>query len=215
MQNDNSLIVPFFKEMAVPQDAASKEAGRPIFKSVEVVEVRIAGDRNYAPTFPAHSVWRTVDGEEITYAKRFADAYARFAEGREQVADGTPLSELPFLTEGKRATLRSLKVYTAEALASLDGKKLAALGPDAREMKNSATAYLDSASGSADTVALAAEVEALRAQIAEMQAAPVDEPDNEKESLKAQIAELSGSRPKGNPSTSTLRDMLDDMKASA
>lgn len=218
MQDDKSLIVPFFKAIAVPQPAASKEAGRPIFKDMEVVEVRIAGDRNFAPTFPAHAPWkRDENGEDVTYAERFPEAYARFAEGREQVADGTPLSELPFLTESKRATLRSLKVYTAEALASIDGKKLNSLGPDAREMKDAATAYLTTAAGTAGTWALTAEIEALKAQMAEMTGvaqASKGEPDdaNEKESIKAQINELTGSRPRGNPSVETLREMLADMK---
>ena len=216
MQDDKSLVVPFFKSAAVPQAAASKEAGRPIFRDEEQVEIRIAGERNYAPTFPAHSVWKTVDGDPVTYAQRFSAAYARFAEGREQVADGTPLSELPFLTEAKRAMLRGVKVYTAEALATLDGKKLATLGSDAREMKNQATAYLESASGAAGTVALAAKVAELEAHIASLAGSdPAPEPDGEKESLKAQIAEATGSRPRGNPSVETLRDMLADVKASA
>ena len=224
MQNDASLIVPFFKSVAVPDVSASKEAGRPIFRDEEYCEIRIAGDRNYAPTFPAHSVWRTEDGEEITYAMRFKAEYERFAEGKEQIADGTPLSELPFLTEAKRAGLRASKVYTAEALASLDGKKLATLGADAREMKNMATAYLERATGAAGVTAMAAELEAMRAELAAMRggAEPITAPPTTdyaeaqaKEDLKAQIADLTGSRPRGNPSLSTLQEMLNDMKASA
>jgi hypothetical protein len=215
MQDNDSLIVPFFKTIAEKDEAASKREGRPIYKDVEVVEIRIAGDRNFAPVFPAHSMWKRIDGDEVTYAERFADAYARFAEGREQIADGTPLSELPFLTEAKRATLRALKVYTAEALASLDGKPLKNLGGDGRELKNQAQAYLDNAKGGAQSVALAAEVEALKAQLAELQgkdAVADDAESDEKETLKAQIAEISGSRPRGNPSIETLREMLNEMK---
>lgn len=209
MQNDESLVVPFFKSVAVEIPAESKKAGRPIYRDEEQVEIRIAGERNYAPTFPAHAVWKRVNGEEITYAQRFADAYERFAANKEQVADGTPLSELPFLTEAKRATLRSLKVYTAEALATLDGKRLSALGPDARDMKNSAEAYLENARGAADVGALKAEIEELRAKLD----APTGSGDSEKESLKAQIAELTGQRPRGNPSVETLRETLEELKA--
>lgn len=216
MQNNDALTVPFFKTIAVEDEKASKEAGRPIFKETEVVEVRIAGDRNYTPVFPAHQMWMRVNGEEVTYAQRWKDAYERFKAGHEQVADGTPLSELPFLSEAKRAELRVLKVYTAEALASLEGKQLAALGTLGREMKTQATAYLDKATGGAGAVALAAEVEALKAELAAMRGAPVpEEHDAEKEALKARIAELTGSRPRGNPSTETLRDMLADLTESA
>lgn len=214
MQNNDALVVPFFKTVAQQDMTASKKAGRPIFKDVEVVEVRIAGDRNFAPVFPAHAMWRRVNGEEVTYAQRFADAYERFAAGKEQVADGTPLSELPFLTEAKRAELRALKVYTAEALASLDGKNLTNLGGQGREMKNQAIAYLEKSTGTAGATALAAEVEALRAELAAVRAGEVEPApaDDEKEALKARIADLTGSRPRGNPSVETLREMLDEMK---
>jgi hypothetical protein len=213
MQNNDALTVPFFKAVAIPDEQASKAAGRPIFRDMEVVEVRIAGDRNYTPTFPAHAMWMRVDGVEMTYADRWPEAYARFAAGKEQVAEGTPLSELPFLSEADRANLRGVKVYTAEALASLEGKQLAALGMTGREMKTQAEAYLASAGGSAKTVALAAEVEALRAELMAMRTGPATiAVDDEKESIKAQIADLTGARPRGNPSVETLREMLSDLK---
>jgi len=216
MQNNDALTVPFFKSVPMIDNAATKAAGRPIYKDQEVVEVRIAGDRNFSPVFPAHAMWQRINGEEITYAQRWPDAYARFQAGKEQVAEGTPLSELPFLTEAKRMELRALKVYTAEALASLDGKQLAALGATGREMKNQAAAYLDSAGSSAGTVALAAEVEALKAELASLRgeaaATPVeDDAADEKERIKAKIAEMTGQRPRGNPSIETLREMLADL----
>ncbi|MBK4217040.1 hypothetical protein JJJ17_13990 [Paracoccus caeni] len=214
MQNNESLVVPFFKTVAVENPIASKRQGRPIFKDVEMVEIRIAGDRNFAPTFPAKSMWKRVDGEELSYADRWPEAYGRFKQGQEQVAQGTPLSELPFLTEARRQELRMLKVYTAEALASLDGKNLTNLGPQGREMKDQATAYLERAGGLAMDIALREELADLRAKLAEMQAEKKPEPDqDERESLKAQIAEKTGARPRGNPSVDTLRDMLADLEA--
>lgn len=222
-QDNNSLVVPYFRNEPFQDFEASAREGRPIFRDREVCEIRIAGDRNFAPVVPAHDMWQRVDGEEITYAMRFKDAYARFQEGREQVAYGTPLSELPFLTEAKRAELRALKVYTAEALASLDGKPLSNLGQQGRELKNQAQAYLDSAKGSAQTVALSREVEQLREELAAMradaaQATPVDVPadDNvERDALKEQIFKLTGNRPRGNPSVATLKETLADLQAEA
>lgn len=216
MQNNDALTVPFFKTIAVQDEKASKAAGRPIFKETEVVEVRIAGDRNYTPVFPAHQMWMRQGGEEVTYAQRWPDAYARFQAGKEQVADGTPLSELPFLTEAKRMELRGLKVYTAEALASLEGKQLAALGTLGRELKTQATAYLDSAGSTAGTVAMAAELAALRAEVAALRGTDEADPaGDEKEALKAHIASITGHRPKGNPSIETLRDMAAELKQDA
>jgi len=212
MQNNESLVVPFFKAAAVPDAIATKREGRPIFRDVEMCEIRIAGDRNYAPVVPAKSMWRRVDGEEVTYAQRWPEQYARFREGQEQVASGTPLSELPFLTEAKRAELRGLKIYTAEALASIDGKELRNIGPGGREMKDQATAYLATASGVANTVALSEEIAALRAELDALRNPPADDEAAEKEAMKARIAELSGQRPRGNPSVDTLRQMLAELE---
>jgi len=213
MQNNDALVVPFFKSVAVEDEKASKKAGRPIFKDMEVVEIRIAGDRNFAPVFPAHSMWRRVDGDEITYADRWPDAYARFKEGQEQVAHGTPLSELPFLTEGKRQELRGLKVYTAEALASLDGKNLTNLGPKGREFKDQAAAYLERAKGVATDTALRARIEELEALVANGGGSSGAEDQSERDILKAQIAEKTGAKPRGNPSVETLREMLAELAA--
>ena len=209
MQNNDALVVPRFHNVAAEDEAASRAAGRPIFKDQERVEIRIAGDRNYTHVVPAHSMWQRINGEEITYAQRWPDAYARFKAGKAAVADGTPISELPFLSEARREELRRLGVVTAEALASLDGKNLSTLGAQGREWKTQATAYLARAASGAPDAALAAEVEELRARVAEMQA----DSGAEKEALKAQIAEISGARPRGNPSIETLRDMLADLKA--
>ena len=214
MQNNDALVVPFFKTVAVEDAIASKRAGRPIFKDQEVVEIRIAGDRNFAPTYPAKSMWKRVEGDEMTYADRWPDAYARFKQGQEQVAHGTPLSELPFLTEARRQELRMLKVYTAEALASLDGKNLTNLGPQGREMKDQAASYLDRARGVAQDVALREELAEVKAKLAEFQGQKAPAPDqDERESLKTLIAEKTGSRPRGNPSVDTLRDMLAELEA--
>ena len=67
--------------------------------------------------------------------------------------------------------------------------------------------------------ALEAEIAALRKAIpaeqpteAEIDAA-VKAADDEKEALKARYAELTGSRPRGNPSLETLRQMVDEAAA--
>ena len=206
---DTTSAVPFFNTVAIEDKRASAEAGRPIFRDVEQVEVRIAGERNYIPVFRAHEMWTRIDGREITYAERWPEEYARFKSGQEQVAAGTPLSELPFLTEARRAELRAVRVYTAEALADLDGKNLSALGADGRMLKDQAATYLSRATGGADAAHMAARIAELEAQLAASQ------PDDGREAMKAEIASITGSRPRGNPSVETLREMLSELKAEA
>lgn len=231
MAEANILVTPFFTTVAIQDKRASLKEGRPIFRDEEYVEIRIAGDRNYAPKFPALSMWKRVDGEEVTYAERWPDQYRKFKEGLQQTAVGTPLAELPFLTESKRAELRALKIYTAEALAGLEGRNLKALGMEANKLKTQAKAYIESARGSADVTRMAEEMAALRQQIEELKAAnmPVipqtdDDEDQggntdfaswEDELLKEYIAEKAGSRPRGNPNHDTLVSMAVELSVAA
>lgn len=240
MQDNDKLVTPVFKSLAVLDQAKSKKEGRPIYKDVDMVEIRIAGDRNFKPCMPAHSFWKNIDGIAHTYAMRWPEQYRKFKEGSVQTAEGTPLEELPFLTQAKRYELKALSVYTAEALASLDGKNLKALGIGGRELKEQATAYLDNARGSADVSRLAQENASMKALIEEMRADmqalkgaakssveidDEDEPSNPAlgefdgwtdEQLKGYIADATGQRPRGNPNTETLKRMaLDAQKVAA
>jgi hypothetical protein len=228
---NQDLIVPRFFVHTVIDNKLTKENGRPMFKDIECVEIRMAANKQTVAVFPAHEVWEwgVVDGvrQEITYAMRFPDQYKRFKANEAQAMTGTPLEELPFLTQAKRSELKALSIYTAEALASLDGMPLKQLGMGGREWKNQAQAYLDKATDSALVTRQAAEIEQLRATIAGLQAAPVapaqtvvaDSPfnDMDDEALKVWISDATGARPRGNPSHETLVRMAteinDDLKA--
>ncbi|MBN9552180.1 MAG: hypothetical protein J0H31_25800, partial [Alphaproteobacteria bacterium] len=138
------------------------------------VEVKFAGDKLRVHVAPAHEHYkrRTLpngDSEWITYAQEFQPIYERFKQGLIEQGTGTPLSELPFLTESKRAELKALNIKSAESLAALDGGPLKMLGMGGRDLKNQAQAYLDKANGSADVTRLAADNDALRALIADLQ----------------------------------------------
>lgn len=203
---DDSLQA-FFKAVAVRDPHASKAAGRPIYRDEIHCEVRIPGDRYYQPIVPAHSMWRRIEGEEVTYAMRFARQYNRFIDGLDQVAVGTPLSELTFLTESKRQELRGLKIYTAEALAGLEGSHLKSLGAVGNELKAQAKAYLEASNGAGRAAALAAEVEELKSQVALLKNGGDDA--DEKAALKAEYNSIPGVAPlRGNPSVDTLRRMI-------
>lgn len=233
---DPNLVVQF-KTVSTEDKNKSREAGRPIFYDLEICEIRFAGNRESIPVFPAHAFAGYIVDEfgasrEVTYAEKYSAQYRRFKEKKPQIAEGTPLSELPFLSESKRSEYRALGVHTAEALAALDGPNLKNLGTNGRAHKNQAQAYLDRANGSAGMAALAEknilleeQLADMRQQMAEMQAAlkgkkadPVQDaldeqftPKEEDEfqswsddDLKIYIADITGSRPKGNPSHATL-----------
>jgi hypothetical protein len=107
-----------------------------------VVEIRFAGTRD-CYVFPSTEYSHFEDDEEtgerrrITYAERWPRQYQQFKAKTAQTKEGTPLDYLPFLTEGKRAELRALSIYTAEALAEQDGQPLKNLGMGGRDLKKS------------------------------------------------------------------------------
>lgn len=229
MADEQNRIVPTFKTISVKNTGKSIEAGRPIFDDMEVVEVRFAANRLQISVFPAHAVWshvRKADGtqEAQTYAQRWPEQYRLFKAGQQQVLSGTPIDELPFLTVAKRSELKALSIYTAEALAALDGPELKNLGQGGRELKNQAQAYIDNASGSAAVVRMAQEIEDLKQVIAGMQAdkgapsatsaaSPFD--GMSEDDLKAFIKDKTGAGVRGQPSRETLVRMASEIEHEA
>jgi len=171
MANMNTAgITPVFKLMAIKNEAESKRQGRPIFDDWEMCELRVAGSKDF-PCPPALSFSHWVTDEEsgeqrpVTYAERFAKQYQQFKSREQQTKAGTPLDYLPFLTEGKRAELRALSIYTAEALAELEGQNLKSLGLGGRDLKNKAQEYLANSGQNAVLLQQQAKIEALQMQL--------------------------------------------------
>jgi hypothetical protein len=224
---DEKLLVKFYTK-AVKNQFLTAQEGRPVFQDVEMCEIIAPANRESKIVALAHAPWRnnmTAQGDQsITYAMRFSEQYKRFKANETQVVTGTPLSELPFLSQSQRASLRALNVLTAEQLASLEADNLKNIGMGGRVMKDQAVAYLASAKGGATTAQLAATNAELRAQLEALQqqvnamaggGAPADpvpaqepeqgEPTND--DLKASIKALGGTI-RGNPSRETLERML-------
>lgn len=235
-----------FHTVAVEDKLASREAGRPIFKEEEFCRIRWVGDNKRELDEPAHQF---VDRDPQTnrarsYAEKFPEHYRLFKANQDQQSiAGTPLSEVPWLTQAKRAELRALNVHTLENLAQMDGTLLQRLGMGARELKNQAQAWLDKANGAATEQRLASElaardgeIEALKAQMAEIMAMrPAGRPLEQfrgddrlphevaeeeglwhsysDDDIKAFIADRQGRKPAGNPKRETLIDMANEILA--
>lgn len=227
---DDRGVVAVFRNDIVKNHAKSVEAGRPVFDDVELVEMRYAGSKNIS-VFPAteFSHWDEdeINGGQraVTYAERFSRQYQQFKAHQQQTKSGTPLDYLPFLTEAKRAELRALNIYTAEALSLLDGAELKNLGPGGREMKNQAIGFLETSSDVARLSKMEEELTALKArnQVLEddLKAGPrqgaVDEEPAEfvnmtDTQLRDHIKALTGIAPKGHPSRKTLIRMAQEQK---
>lgn len=235
-QTSPQTIVPHFYYLEVEDKEASRIAGMKVMKKEEMVDIRIPGNRYYNPHEPAHAFWKRENGEDITNAMRWPEAYKAFKErGVSGHVSGTPIERLTSLTSVQRSTLKALSVHTVEILASLEGKNLSSLGISANEMKRAAQKYLEATRAAIDIEGVSnkvAEVEqvnaALLQRIKELEAAkdsPVEELTEDQmndpyfgltdDDLKEKIKLLAGEKPKGPVKRETLINMLTELEASA
>lgn len=229
------LFITFYIE-AVENPAETRKAGRPIYEDREMINIKFVGDNKRELSAPAHEKFKRDPGtnEWVTYAQYYHRHYDAFKTGEAVKGSGTPLSELPFLTEAKRAELKALNVHTAEALAQLDGANLQRLGIYGRSLKNQAEAYIAAAEKTAPYSKLAEENAALTARLAALEAqiaggakaaqvvqspttgteetASVFEPWPDAD-LRTFIKERTGAAPKGQPSHATLVRMAEEANA--
>lgn len=228
-------VTPVFKMLQIENIPKSETAGHAVMEVHEVVEVRFAGSKNYAPVFPADAMWQRVDNRVISYAERWPEQYRAFKQGNPQEAMGTPLEMLrPHgVTPEQLSLCRALRIYSIEALHSLEGPAVKTLGMNANALKEAARQFMADRAKGNDAFA---EMEGLRARIAELEARstvpPVDDFRREEvadiiehaeslamvdvatdtdDQVKERIAALTGSRPKGNPSRATLDSMLREL----
>lgn len=149
---DAGLFVQFYLE-SVKDEEASETAGRPIFKDREYIKIIPVGDKN------------TVVCEPVTeeYKMRWAQQYAQFKNQQHQAQEGTPLEQWPPLTKSQVMNFKSVNVHTVEQLAQVADNNLFNLGMGAREIRQKAIAYLQSAEGSAGVLAVQSQLsEALK-----------------------------------------------------
>lgn len=105
---DKALLVKFFVKPR--QDKAKTiEEGRPIFKDVEYIDIRIPGDRTGGVCRPA----------SFQDKQRFAPNYAAFKQRTEMPTEGTPLTEWPIITRSLAEELSFHNVKTVEQLAGM------------------------------------------------------------------------------------------------
>lgn len=207
-------VVPVFKYITYEDLLESEQAGHAVHKTIAAVEVRYSGNngRSYAPVFPADAIWKREGHRSITYAERWAKEYQDFLQGNSQTANGTPLENLrPYgVTEAMLSMCRALRVYSIESLMSLDGGTGKSLGMFSNSLMDMARKWAEERNGAGndEVAALRAELDALKASMAAPVPVAATDEDGEKEALKARYAALTGSRPKGNPSVESLRQMV-------
>lgn len=221
-------VVAVFRNIAIQNEGKSAQAGRPIFDDVEAVELRYPGSKNVG-VFPAFEISHREEDPElggmrkVTYAERFSKQYQQFKSRQHQTKSGTPLDYLSFLTEARRAELRALNIYTAEALTVVDGQELKNLGPGGRELKEKAAAFLAESTEHSRITKLEAEIEALKSrnQVLEedqkviknaREKAEAEYDNMSDDQLRDHVKALTGVDVKGNVPRKTLIRMAQEQK---
>lgn len=182
-------VVSFYNGSIINASATAK-AARPIYDDVEMIKIAWSGNTRsefHAPASDRSDRPLINPEDKSRWFPRWKDhpdfvkTYEAFKSGQAHAVNGTPITELPFLTEARRLELKAVNIFTAEQLVGLDPH--AKLGRELADVRAQAKLYLDRAAGAAVDAIHAAEKAAMQSQLDE---------------LKAQFAELAsmGAKPK-------------------
>jgi hypothetical protein len=105
---DKSLLVKFYY-LDRPDKKQTKEMGRPVFKEVAFIEIRIAGQRTPQVIRPATHQDK----------QRFAPHWEAFSKRVEPPTEGMPLVEWPQMTRTQAEEMSFMNIKTVEQLATV------------------------------------------------------------------------------------------------
>ncbi len=143
---DDGLLVKFFTKAREDKSATLAE-GRPIFKDVEYIDIKIPGSRTGGACRPA-----THRDKE-----RFPRHYAAFKQRQEMPDEGTPLTMWPPMSRALVEQLAFFNVKTVEQLAAVaDSQTKNMMGMS--KYKQLAKAYLDASKADAPMAQIQAEL---------------------------------------------------------
>jgi hypothetical protein len=165
-----------FYTKAVPDAAASAEAGSPKFTDKVYVEIMTPGNSTNIIDRPIRD----------TDKRRFPQQYAAFVAGDSEQITGTPLTEVTWVPRSIIEELTYAKVRTVEQLAEINDN-VCTRTPGMFDMKRKAIAWLENAKQAAPFTKIFKENEDLQARLAAMeeQLAALSKPKVDKKSAAA------------------------------
>jgi hypothetical protein len=162
-----------FYEDAYKNEAQSKEAGRPVFDTVDWCEIRVLSERDTI-SGPVHKM--SPDPRQ-----RFPEAWAQYQRDKSSEGlVGTPLREVAWLGRGEVETLKHAGIKTLEQLAGINDANVTFM-PGGIGLRQKARDMVKAAKDAAPVQAMSEELAKRDAEIA---------------SLKAQVAEILESKRK-------------------
>lgn len=224
---------PYFRYENIFNEPMSRNEGKPVYELKEVVEIRFPANPQYKPVFGVDEM-QTMDdnGRIVTWAERYKAQYQAFLAGAAQEAEGTPLEELmPYgMSQAQLSLCRALSIYSVEALHHLEGAGAKRNATITNDLKPIAARYM---AARKDGTQAQTEINELKRQLAalteqrgmgeeisvstELQEKDPPLPEGYEtmtdDDLKEAYAKIAGSRPRGQPSRTTLINMLSELKA--
>jgi hypothetical protein len=158
---DDNLLVKFYIG-PVQDQAASKKEGRPIYKDVEWIDIRIPGSKDNIVIRPV----RETDKQRFY---RHYEAFQRRTESQVHTPVGTPLSVWPRVTPAQAKELEFFNIMTVENLAGApDGAVGGIIGIN--KLKQDAQRFLEVTAKQAPLVELNDKMDAMQASLDVLQA---------------------------------------------
>ena len=159
---DNRLQVRFYKR-SVHQEQESMDAGRPIFKDFDFVQICVAGDSlTEIDTYALAS-------HKTRFPIQWANYMNRQGANDEEVV-GTPVTEWPLVSKSQAEELRAMKFQTVESIANASDQQLQRMGMAAGmspyAFRDKAKAFLNLATNAAETDKREQEINALKQELA-------------------------------------------------
>jgi hypothetical protein len=160
---DSRLQVRFYKK-SVQQEQESIDAGRPIYKDFDFVQICVAGD-----TLTEIDTYALANHKQ-RFPIQWANYMNRQGANDEEVV-GTPLSEWPLVSKSQAEELRAIKFQTVESVANASDQQLQRIGMMAGmspySFRDKAKAFLNLATSAAETDKRESEINALKEQLAQ------------------------------------------------
>jgi hypothetical protein len=159
---DSRLQVRFYKK-SVQQEQESIDAGRPIYKDFDFVQICVAGD-----TLTEIDTYALANHKQ-RFPIQWANYMNRQGAHDEEVV-GTPLSEWPLVSKSQAEELRGIKFQTVESIANASDQQLQRMGMIAGmspySFRDKAKAFLNLATTAAETDKRESEINALKEELA-------------------------------------------------
>ena len=193
-----SIRARFFLE-PVQDEVASSQAGRPIFRDVERVELFMPGDQYHKPV---HNV-------TDEHRQRFPQAYTQFKQGiDDQITGGCPLEEWPVLSRSQVMELRGIGFRTVEDIRDVSDQHASPI-MGMMSLKQRAKAFLDEAAELAQNEMLHAENDRLQSEMASLKLQLKELGD----ASQRMFHELTAIKSATNPIAATIPGMADPLQA--